>query len=283
MEEKDIQYDTYHIFIATLNGRDYKIPHIMRDAEFEYIMGLVGGYMPFGLRAYHFRDLDQLLKNPIVEAMPVCDIPIERLFDSPSVTGMKLKDKAREHTYPLNRRYDNYALYETELGNRFCRVDGENISFIADFEVYPIHLNQAREYIAKYHRHCGPPKFHKFSVALYVKGEEEPVGVAVASTPKARHQMDGTTLEINRVCVNPLYSNACSKLYAQVIRIGRAMGYRRFITYTLPEESDSSVKAVGFRFDGMTEDTNGWDSPSRRRHTEKYPAGAKKRWVLIVE
>ena len=63
------------------------------------------------------------------------------------------------------------------------------------------------------------------------------MGVAIASIPKARCQMDGLTLEINRCCADPRYADVCSNLYARTIRIGREMGYTRFLTYTLPEES----------------------------------------------
>ena len=100
---------------------------------------------------------------------------------------------------------------------------------------------RASAYIDRHHRHNAGPKFHKFSVCLRVPGEPEPVGVAVAGIPKARHQMDGETLEIDRCCTDVRYADVCSSLYARAIRIGREMGYRRFLTYTLPEESGSGL------------------------------------------
>ena len=58
------------------------------------------------------------------------------------------------------------------------------------------------------------------------------------------------------------------------------MGYTKIITYTLPTESGSSLRAVGFVDDGRTQDMVGWDRPNRQRKTlEKYPAGVKIRWV----
>ena len=97
-------------------------------------------------------------------------------------------------------------------------------------------------------------------------------------------QMDGETLEINRCCTDPRYSDVCSCLYARAIRIGRELGYRRFLTYTLPEESGSSLRAVGFQPDGGTKASrNGWNSPSRPRDTDRYPAGGKLRWVLYIQ
>ena len=109
----------------------------------------------------------------------------------------------------------------------------------------------------------------------------EPVGVAIASIPKARCQMDGLTLEINRCCADPRYADVCSNLYARTIRIGREMGYTRFLTYTLPEESGSSLRAVGFQVDGVVHSpSGGWNAPSRPRSTRRYPSGDKVRWVL---
>ena len=109
------------------------------------------------------------------------------------------------------------------------------------------------------------------------------MGVAVASTPKARRQMDGETLEINRCCADPRYADVCSCLYARAVRIGRELGYRRFLTYTLPEESGSSLRAAGFQPDGVVKPSaSGWNSPARPRDTARYPAGEKLRWVRRV-
>ena len=90
--------------------------------------------------------------------------------------------------------------------------------------------------------------------------------MAIASIPKARCQMDGVTLEINRCCADPRYADVCSNLYARTIRIGREMGYTRFLTYTLPEESGSSLRAVGFQVDGVVR------QPIRRLERPLAPA-----------
>jgi hypothetical protein len=94
---------------------------------------------------------------------------------------------------------------------------------------------------------------------------------------------DGYTAEITRCCVLENERNANSKLYAAAIRAARAIGYRRIITYTLPEESGASLKAVGFSLDGQTADVRSWDVPSRPRTVpEKYPTGRKNRWVKTI-
>ena len=100
------------------------------------------------------------------------------------------------------------------------------------------------------HRHCAAPQGHKFSVGLTADGAL--IGVVIASTPKARALNDGRTLELNRICCDPVYRNAVSMVSGAAIRAARAMGYRRIVTYTLPQESGSSMLAVGFRQDGMT-------------------------------
>ena len=280
---KTSAYAPYHLFIARIAGQDYKIPHIMDDTEFEEIIQLNNGYLPRGLQAYHFNNIDYLMLNPVIASMPIRKISVKDLFMTAPSQVMKLKDKEHGKIFDITRKYGDFVLYERDIGEIFQQVDGLHFSIVTELKVCPITLREAQEYIKRYHRHCGPPKFHKFSVALKVEGELDFVGVGVASTPKARAQMDGETLEINRVCSDTRYADVCSKLYALMIRAGKSMGYRRFISYTLPEENGTSLKAAGFYFDGMTEERpRGWDSDKRPRNTEKYPQGAKSRWIYTV-
>ena len=71
------------------------------------------------------------------------------------------------------------------------RLDRENTVLIAETEVTPIHLKEAAEYVKRYHRHCGPLKFHKFSISLQIPEEAEPIGVVIASILKVKALMDG--------------------------------------------------------------------------------------------
>jgi len=146
--------------------------------------------------------------------------------------------------------------------------------------LFPITFKEAREFVGKYHRHNSPPQGHKFSIGL--KSDEKIIGVVICGRPIARAYDDGYTAEVTRCCVIDGHRNANSKLYAAAIRAARAMGYRRVITYTLPEESGASLRAVGFLADGMTQyHANGWNMPNRPRNTpERYPAGQKTRWVI---
>ena len=270
----------YHLISARINNVWFKAPHIYGDDEFYAVIAAGDGYMPFGMKAFHFDDLDQLLLNRVIETRPVMEIPVRELLATTPAQAMKLNDKARMETYPVRRKFGDFVLAEVDLGWRFYRVDGAGCSLITELKSCPITLKEASAYVDRYHRHNAGPKFHKFSVCLRVNGEPEPVGVVIASTPKARHQMDGHTLEINRCCSDPRYRDVCSKLYGLAIRAGRDLGYTRFLTYTLPEEPGGSLRAAGFRLDGLTAASDkGWNSPARARHPEKYPAGAKLRWV----
>ena len=146
-------------------------------------------------------------------------------------------------------------------------------------ELRPVTLRTAQDFVREHHRHNEPPKGHKFSIGLTDGGKL--IGVVIVGQPIARRQCDGFTAEVTRCCVMNDNRNANSRLYAAAIQAARAMGYRRILTYTLPEESGASLRAVGFRQDGMTRyNTTGWDMPSRPRRTpERYPVGPKVRWV----
>lgn len=152
-----------------------------------------------------------------------------------------------------------------------------------DAHICPITLREAQEFIQEHHRHNSQPCGHKFSIGLEEGGRL--IGVVTAGKPIARANDNGYTLEITRCCVLEGKRNANSRLYAAAIKVARAMGYRRVITYTLPDESGASLKAVGFCFDGMTRyNPNGWNMPGRpRKKPAHYPDGPKKRWIRVFE
>lgn len=56
---------------------------------------------------------------------------------------------------------------------------------------------------------------------------------------------DGWTLEVNRTCTDGT-KNANSMLYGACRRATFALGYRKLITYTLPEEGGTSLRAAGW-------------------------------------
>lgn len=108
--------------------------------------------------------------------------------------------------------------------------------------IVPITLRQASAFILLHHRHNKPPRGWKFGVGLM---SVELVGVATAGRPVARALDDGLTLEVNRTCTDGT-ANANSMLYGAVWRAGKAMGYRRCITYLQHDEPGTSLKAAGW-------------------------------------
>ena len=150
-------------------------------------------------------------------------------------------------------------------------------SEINDLTVTPTTLKQAQQFIAAHHRHHQPPHGHKFAVSVVDSATGQMVGVAVAGLPVARNNDDGRTLEITRVCVLDGVPNGCSKMIGALRKAGAALGFRRFISYTLDTEPGTSYRAAGFRCDRVTSGDT-WDRPGRKREI-KSPTGPKKRWV----
>lgn len=108
------------------------------------------------------------------------------------------------------------------------------VAALVQLELSPLELRDARAFVEQHHRHHDPPRGHKFSVAV-ADGTGTVRGVAIVGRPPARMSQNGWTLEVVRLATDG-YPNACSMLYATCWRAVRAMGYRRLITFTLPEE-----------------------------------------------
>lgn len=143
----------------------------------------------------------------------------------------------------------------------------------------PIELKDANAFVEELHRHHDSVYRDKFRVGCINNDDKHLCGVIQAARPVARHLDDGKTIEIVRCCTDGTY-NACSFLYARVIRIAKAMGYEKAITYILDTETGSSLKAAGWHKEA---DTYGhsWSCPSRPRNT-KAPTCNKQRWCKIL-
>lgn len=102
-------------------------------------------------------------------------------------------------------------------------------------------------------------------------------GVAIVGRPVARMNDDGWTLEVVRVATDGT-KNACSKLYRASWKAARAMGYKRLITYTLPEEGGASLRGAGFRLIGEV-GGGSWHREARPR-VDKHPTQPKLRWEI---
>lgn len=278
--------DVMHALSLRTAGGWRQYPKIFSDLEFETFMGKLHWMLPYNLSFYHFTG--RLSNNPIMRKRPATDAPLEQLLQSAPEYPLCVKDRRSESMSECKvfQRLENWVVMDTPDGyGRVAEVAGGRFAFIAEYEAAPLTFAQARE-IAKAHRHNAPPIGHKFSIGLKERGKPEYIGAVIASVPKARAlAADPYTLDINRVCVDERYFNANSKLYSLAVRAGKAMGYRTFVTYTLPEESGSTPRAVGFHEAGLVSAREyGWDAPSRpRKNDGRYPVGEKIRWVLKID
>jgi hypothetical protein len=143
-------------------------------------------------------------------------------------------------------------------------------------EVTPINLDEANAFVSLHHRHHKPVPGAKF--ALAVSDDAGKVrGVAIVGRPVARMSDNGWTLEVNRCCTDGA-KNACSMLYGAAWRAAKALGYRRLVTYTLPEEGGVSLRAAGWKLLGERGGGN-WNVPSRPRiDTAEALRGQKLLW-----
>jgi hypothetical protein len=142
-------------------------------------------------------------------------------------------------------------------------------------QIVPCTVKDAMAFVAQHHRHHRAPNGGLWAVAVARDGEV--VGVAIVAQPVARMLMDGWTAEVIRVAVREGNPNACSMLYAACRRAALALGWRRLVTYTLPEEGGASLRAAGWRV--VAERTGGgsW-SRGRRPRVDKHPMQEKMRW-----
>ena len=142
-------------------------------------------------------------------------------------------------------------------------------------QLQPITYKEACKFIDKHHRHHLPPQGWKFGIA--VNNGEKIVGVITVGRPVARKLDDGWTLEVTRSCTDGT-KNANSKLYGAARKATFALGYKRLITYTLPEESGSSLLAAGYKLLGKAGGGN-WNVKSRPRiDTPESLRGQKLLW-----
>jgi hypothetical protein len=141
-------------------------------------------------------------------------------------------------------------------------------------KLVPCSLRWANAYVDRLHRHHGPTRGHKFSVAV---GDEDANirGVAIVGRPVARPLDDGFTVEVLRVCTDGC-PNACSFLYGASWRAAKALGHTRILTYTLASEPGTSLIAAGW-VPVATVPGRSWSCPSRPR-VDKHPTEDKIRW-----
>lgn len=141
-------------------------------------------------------------------------------------------------------------------------------------ELRPIYKDEAFAFIHQHHRHHTVPVG-----ALWWHGAHDDdgrlIGVAIVGRPVARRLDDGLTIEVTRLCTDGT-PNACSMLYGAARRVALDKGFRRGITYVLPEEGGASLRASGWVYLGQTPGKS-WSVPSRTR-LDKHPLGIKDKY-----
>lgn len=145
----------------------------------------------------------------------------------------------------------------------------------------PMTLAEANEFVANYHRHNRPTVGAMWSVG--VSDGRGLQGVAIIGRPVSRILDDGTTLEVTRVCTLPeAPKGACSFLYAAAWRAGRALGWRRLVTYTLTSESGASLRGAGWKVVAKLNPRKdyAWQGPDRARDWQPVYGQQKLRWEM---
>lgn len=147
--------------------------------------------------------------------------------------------------------------------------------------VVPCSKEKAGEFITYQHRHHTPLDFASYCLAVCTS-DGRVHGVCLIGRTATQH-FDGPNnhwaMEVRRVATDGT-KNACSILYAAAWHLVSAMGYRKLISYTLPEEGGSSLRALGWR----RVDNVGGNSWAHRNKSgvDIHPVGKKTRWEVEV-
>lgn len=142
--------------------------------------------------------------------------------------------------------------------------------------VIPLTLDRANELVSTLHRHHKPVQGHRFSIGALE--DAKLVGAAIVGRPSARMTNQYSECEVTRL-VTDGSANACSFLYGACARIAREMGFDKIHTFVLESEPATSLKAAGWKFDGLTEGGD-WNRPSRGGRRIDQPMCRKQKWTL---
>jgi hypothetical protein len=145
-------------------------------------------------------------------------------------------------------------------------------------KIVPITVKAALVYVRSTHRHLPELQGGLFAAAV-ADASGSIRGVAVFGNPPARVWQGTGRGCITRVATDGA-ENACSMLYGALCRAAKALGYREVWTYTLPEESGTSLRSSGFCDMGLTSGGE-WSRSSRSRGSARRP-DSKRRWVRVL-
>ncbi len=130
-------------------------------------------------------------------------------------------------------------------------------------EAMPLELSEANKFVQDLHRHHDAVHRDKFRIGASMGGKL--VGVVQVGRPVSRMLDDGKTVEVVRLCTDGT-KDVCSFLYSRAARVAKEMGYEKIITYILCSESGTSLKACGWKDEGIAGGGK-WSRPSRPRAT----------------
>ena len=131
--------------------------------------------------------------------------------------------------------------------------------------IRPITLRLANAFVREHHRHCKVAQGCKFNLAA-IGDDGEILGVVIVGRPIARHNDDGITGEITRLCAKSgAPKGTCSMLYARARRVWQLMGGEKMLTTTLASESGASLRGAGYKIVGIRKAHAGWSRLSRKR------------------
>jgi hypothetical protein len=139
--------------------------------------------------------------------------------------------------------HKNHAAAQRAYKQRLKVKAARALRQAGQLKVVPLHLRQANELVAQWHRHHSPIRVAKFSIGASKDGVM--VGAAICMRPACPSLDDGTVVEVCRLVTDGT-DNACSLLYSTCAKIAKLMGYARIQTYILDSEPGTSLKAAGW-------------------------------------
>ena len=159
---------------------------------------------------------------------------------------------------------------EELAGHRLRRVaDDGGCTMLLDYqlELRPVAFSDARDFVGRYHHHCGSPAAWRFGIAInngYVR-----LGVVMVGNPVAPALNGRGIVEVNRLCIRrdvprALAWNAASMLYGWAAREAERRGWARIISYTRSDEDGTSLRAAGWKPESTVRG-RGWHSARRSR------------------
>lgn len=147
----------------------------------------------------------------------------------------------------------------------------------------PWTVKSALPFVRDVHRHLPAVQGAMWAVSARVRGVGV-VGCALVGHAARVWSDEEGVLCVIRVAVREDpndperggYKNACSMLYGACSKMARSSGAEDLVTYTLPDEDGTSLRAAGWIDGGLT-DGGEHSRPSRRRKPA-VDARPKRRW-----